>query len=214
MSLKDPSSRLVRWSILLQDHQFEPISRPGQKNSNVDALPRIKIQEEEKTTSEKEEINWDRSENLLKERMRNKMRQNFLPLWLISGGWVRNKDKTHGGRLLLRRNERMDGPRGWKKPKERPSGKKVALPTAQHAGSKAIWTRGNEYSETLTHNHEWEPLSAFVYRPFHEVGWSYSASWPKGRNNSKRICASNIAETWSSDTVIDGLRVEFLIEND
>ena len=59
MSLKDPSSRLARWSVLLQDYQYEVIHRPGRKNSNVDALSRIKLPEiGEEIQLEREEANY------------------------------------------------------------------------------------------------------------------------------------------------------------
>lgn len=43
MSLKDPGSRLTRWTIKLSEYDFKVIHRPGKANSNADALSRIPI---------------------------------------------------------------------------------------------------------------------------------------------------------------------------
>lgn len=40
LSLKDPTSRLARWSLLLSSYDFEIVHRPGKKHGNVDALSR------------------------------------------------------------------------------------------------------------------------------------------------------------------------------
>jgi hypothetical protein len=55
MNLKDPSSQLARWSILLQNFNYDVIHRPGRRHSNVDALSRILVsdQEEKKTEEDK-----------------------------------------------------------------------------------------------------------------------------------------------------------------
>lgn len=42
-SLKDPSSKLTRWRLRLQDYDFELIHKIGKQNTNADALSRIKI---------------------------------------------------------------------------------------------------------------------------------------------------------------------------
>lgn len=41
MSLKDPSSRLVRWRIKLEEYDYTVIYKPGKSNTNADALSRI-----------------------------------------------------------------------------------------------------------------------------------------------------------------------------
>lgn len=42
-SLKDPSSKLTRWRLRLQDYDFEIIYKKGKQNTNADALSRIKV---------------------------------------------------------------------------------------------------------------------------------------------------------------------------
>lgn len=42
-SLKDPSSKLTRWRLRLQDYDFDLIHKNGKQNTNADALSRIKI---------------------------------------------------------------------------------------------------------------------------------------------------------------------------
>lgn len=43
ISLKDPGSRLTRWTIKLSEYDFEVIHKPGRSNQNADALSRITI---------------------------------------------------------------------------------------------------------------------------------------------------------------------------
>ena len=40
MSISDPTGRLTRWSLLLQQYDFEIKHRPGTANANADALSR------------------------------------------------------------------------------------------------------------------------------------------------------------------------------
>lgn len=42
-SLKDPSSKLTRWRLKLQDFDFDIKHKPGKSNTNADALSRIKL---------------------------------------------------------------------------------------------------------------------------------------------------------------------------
>ena len=41
MSIEEPTARLARWSLLLQEFDIEIIYRPGKQNQNADCLSRI-----------------------------------------------------------------------------------------------------------------------------------------------------------------------------
>jgi hypothetical protein len=64
-SVKDPSSRLLRWRLLLEEYQFEIVYRAGVKNVNADALSRYPIVGGIQTTNQ--EISEERKLKLLKE---------------------------------------------------------------------------------------------------------------------------------------------------
>jgi hypothetical protein len=64
-SIKDPSSRLLRWRLLLEEYQFKIAYKAGVKNVNADALSRYPIICGIKAT--KPEIAEERKLKLLKE---------------------------------------------------------------------------------------------------------------------------------------------------
>lgn len=45
INVKDPSSRLARWNLALQEYDFEIIHKQGNAHSNVDTLSRIPIRQ-------------------------------------------------------------------------------------------------------------------------------------------------------------------------
>jgi len=44
-NVKDPSSRLFRWRLKLEEYDYDIIYKPGTKNTNADALNRINVTE-------------------------------------------------------------------------------------------------------------------------------------------------------------------------
>jgi hypothetical protein len=44
-NVKDPSSRLLRWRLKLEEYDYEIVYKPGVRNTNADALSRINIPE-------------------------------------------------------------------------------------------------------------------------------------------------------------------------
>ena len=40
-NVKDPSSRLLRWRLKLEEYDYEVVYKSGVRNTNVDALSRI-----------------------------------------------------------------------------------------------------------------------------------------------------------------------------
>jgi hypothetical protein len=43
-NVKDPSSRLIRWKLLLEEYDYEILYRAGKHNGNADSLSRYPIQ--------------------------------------------------------------------------------------------------------------------------------------------------------------------------
>lgn len=43
MNKRDPSLRLARWNLLLQEYSFDIVHRPGKQNQNADALSRVVV---------------------------------------------------------------------------------------------------------------------------------------------------------------------------
>jgi len=44
-NVKDPSSRLLRWRLQLEEYDYDIVYKPGTRNTNADALSRINVTE-------------------------------------------------------------------------------------------------------------------------------------------------------------------------
>ena len=54
--MKDPSSRLLRWRLQLQEFEYNIVYKRGSSNTNTDALSRIHVAETTPTEHEKLKI--------------------------------------------------------------------------------------------------------------------------------------------------------------
>ncbi|CAG9134394.1 unnamed protein product [Plutella xylostella] len=64
-SMKDPSSKLTRWRLSLQDYNFEIIYKNGKQNTNADALSRIKVNATDSDDDISMKVNVDQKEQKL-----------------------------------------------------------------------------------------------------------------------------------------------------
>lgn len=64
-SMKDPSSKLTRWRLSLQDYNFEIIYKNGKQNTNADALSRIKVNATDSDDDVSMKVNVDQKEQKL-----------------------------------------------------------------------------------------------------------------------------------------------------
>ncbi|GFW81863.1 hypothetical protein TNCV_2885371 [Trichonephila clavipes] len=103
MNLKDPSGRLARWALRLQEHDFDVKYKTGKKHSDADALSRNPVEEETETPDKFLAVTT--SMNLA---MEQKKDQDLAKLKLLS-----NSSKTEEFRfidgILCRKNFDPDG---------------------------------------------------------------------------------------------------------
>jgi hypothetical protein len=67
MNVKDPSSRLLRWRIKLEEYDYEILYRKGALNANADALSRINEVKVDKETPLVSELNEEQKKLILYE---------------------------------------------------------------------------------------------------------------------------------------------------
>ncbi|GFU47789.1 retrovirus-related Pol polyprotein from transposon 17.6 [Trichonephila clavipes] len=136
MNLKDPSGRLARWALRLQEHDFDVKYKTGKKHSDADALSRNPVEEETETSDKFLAVTT--SMNLA---MEQKKDQDLAKLKLLSNSSkTKNSDlSTDTQEILLAGNvpkcrsvcHALSGvPKGRKSVPQRPPGRLVPIPPA------------------------------------------------------------------------------------
>ncbi|GFU85490.1 hypothetical protein TNCV_3178121 [Trichonephila clavipes] len=103
MNLKDPSGRLARWALRLQEHDFNVKYKTGKKHSDADALSRNPVEEETETPDKFLAVTT--SMNLA---MEQKKDQDLAKLKLLSNS-SKNEEFRFIDGILCRKNFDPDG---------------------------------------------------------------------------------------------------------
>ncbi|GFY06596.1 transposon Tf2-6 polyprotein [Trichonephila clavipes] len=103
MNLKDPSGRLARWALRLQEHHFDVKYKTGKKHSDADALSRNPVEEETETPDKFLAVTT--SMNLA---MEQKKDQDLAKLKLLSNS-SKNEEFRFIDGILCRKNFDPDG---------------------------------------------------------------------------------------------------------
>ncbi|GFW32439.1 retrovirus-related Pol polyprotein from transposon 297 [Trichonephila clavipes] len=103
MNLKDPSGRLARWALRLQEHDFDIKYKTGKKHSDADALSRNPVEEETETSDKFLAVTT--SMNLA---MEQKKDQDLAKLKLLSNS-SKNEEFRFIDGILCRKNFDPDG---------------------------------------------------------------------------------------------------------
>ncbi|GFX27079.1 hypothetical protein TNCV_439851 [Trichonephila clavipes] len=103
MNLKDPSGRLARWALRLQEHAFDVKYKTGKKHSDADALSRNPVEEETETSDKFLAVTT--SMNLA---MEQKKDQDLAKLKLLSNS-SKNEEFRFIDGILCRKNFDPDG---------------------------------------------------------------------------------------------------------
>ena len=64
-SVKDPSSRLLRWSLKLKEFDYQVVYKPGVRNTNADALSRITMTRISQVAEDNSEISKEERRRIL-----------------------------------------------------------------------------------------------------------------------------------------------------
>ncbi|GFX71228.1 hypothetical protein TNCV_3409981 [Trichonephila clavipes] len=103
MNLKDPSGRLARWALRLQEHDFDVKYKTGKKHSDADALSRNPVEEETETPDKFLAVTT--SMNLA---MEQKKDQDLAKLKILSNS-SKNEEFRFIDGILCRKNFDPDG---------------------------------------------------------------------------------------------------------
>ncbi|GFU33041.1 hypothetical protein TNCV_4156101 [Trichonephila clavipes] len=185
MNLKDPSGRLARWALRLQEHDFDVKYKTGKKHSDADALSRNPVEEETETPDKFLAVTT--SMNLALEQKKD---QDLAKLKLLS-----NSSKTEEFRfidgILCRKNFDPDG-KLWLPVIPKHLRADILrhfhdAPTAGHLGFAKTYDR-------IRKRFYWPGMYRNVVRshppaiaPFHRIGIDLLGRFPKSAHGNKWI---------------------------
>ncbi|GFW72388.1 hypothetical protein TNCV_704251 [Trichonephila clavipes] len=186
MNLKDPSGRLARWALRLQEHDFDVKYKTGKKHSDADALSRNPVEEETETPDKFLAVTT--SMNLA---MEQKKDQDLAKLKLLSNS-SKNEEFRFIDGILCRKNFDPDG-KLWLPVIPKHLRADILrhfhdAPTAGHLGFAKTYDRIRKrfywpgMYRNVVRSH---PSSAIA--PFHRIGIDLLGRFPKSAHGNKWI---------------------------
>ncbi|GFW53309.1 transposon Tf2-6 polyprotein [Trichonephila clavipes] len=185
MNLKDPSGRLARWALRLQEHDFDVKYKTGKKHSDADALSRNPVEEETETSDKFLAVTT--SMNLAVEQKKD---QDLEKLKLLSNS-SKNEEFRFIDGILCRKNFDPDG-KLWLPVIPKHLRADILrhfhdAPTAGHLGFAKLMTgfardfTGRECTEM-----SFVPIPPAI-APFHRIGIDLLGRFPKSAHGNKWI---------------------------
>ncbi|GFT88560.1 hypothetical protein TNCV_5000421 [Trichonephila clavipes] len=185
MNLKDPSGRLARWALRLQEHDFDVKYKTGKKHSDADALSRNPVEEETETSDKFLAVTT--SMNLAVEQKKD---QDLEKLKLLSNS-SKNEEFRFIDGILCRKNFDPDG-KLWLPVIPKHLRADILrhfhdAPTAGHLGFAKTYDRIRKrfYWPECTEM-SFVPIPPAI-APFHRIGIDLLGRFPKSAHGNKWI---------------------------
>ncbi|GFW12307.1 retrovirus-related Pol polyprotein from transposon 17.6 [Trichonephila clavipes] len=178
MNLKDPSGRLARWALRLQEHDFDVKYKTGKKHSDADALSRNPVEEETETPDKFLAVTTSMSLA-----MEQKKDQDLAKLKLLSNSSKNDEFRFIDG-ILCRKNFDPDG-KLWLPviPKHLRADILRHFHDAPTAGHLVSRKRMTGFARDFT-GRECTEMS---FAPFHRIGIDLLGRFPKSAHGNKWI---------------------------
>ncbi|GFX14213.1 retrovirus-related Pol polyprotein from transposon 17.6 [Trichonephila clavipes] len=184
MNLKDPSGRLARWALRLQEHDFDVKYKTGKKHSDADALSRNPVEEETETSDKFLAVTT--SMNLA---MEQKKDQDLAKLKLLSNS-SKNEEFRFIDGILCRKNFDPDG-KLWLPVIPKHLRADILrhfhdAPTAGHLGFKTYDRIRKRFYWPECTEMSFVPIPPAI-APFHRIGIDLLGRFPKSAHGNKWI---------------------------
>ncbi|GFX24649.1 transposon Tf2-9 polyprotein [Trichonephila clavipes] len=183
MNLKDPSGRLARWALRLQEHDFDVKYKTGKKHSDADALSRNPVEEETETSDKFLAVTT--SMNLA---MEQKKDQDLAKLKLLSNS-SKNEEFRFIDGILCRKNFDPDG-KLWLPVIPKHLRADILrhfhdAPTAGHLGF-VMTGYARDFTGRECTEMSFVPIPPAI-APFHRIGIDLLGRFPKSAHGNKWI---------------------------